>query len=397
MLDQMQALAAAKPEALFAVFEGPDKVGKTTLMNAVVDSLRSQNKTVVTQREPGGTEMGEELRTIIKANRSETVAPETDIMLQMAVRRQNVVNTIVPGLADGHIVISDRFTLSTYAFNVVPFAQSEAQNDPLQMVFLGLMQVAIEGLIFEPLTFIVDIPEAVRQARLAATPADEMYRYERYTPEQQAKVLQVYKKYSKAPNTVVIDGTLPLDEQVAKVLTAIEQAQASQAEQVAKAIEKLADYNEQMARLSDPDNKIDARYAQAEPVAEETPPTPEEAYERFLNTVMVPELYAQNDLHAGRMAKGRERLIAMLDKTFEIVGGRDVFFGDQNQQKELADRFRSMEYYASMRDDVDHNVTRSADELKAEAKARIEQNQADVLGLREASPEEVAEARQTAV
>lgn len=140
---QVRILSEANPEGVFGVFEGLDKAGKSELMKAVVARLNKDETPFVAQREPGGTPLAEEVREVLlKKNRTEIVTPETEIMLAMGYRRQNVVNTILPGMAAGKIVLSDRFTLSTYALNLMPYVSETPQAEPLYQLFIGLMHGA---------------------------------------------------------------------------------------------------------------------------------------------------------------------------------------------------------------------------------------------------------------
>lgn len=395
---QVRILSEANPEGVFGVFEGLDKAGKSELMKAVVARLNKDETPFVAQREPGGTPLAEEVREVLlKKNRTEIVTPETEIMLAMGYRRQNVVNTILPGMAAGKIVLSDRFTLSTYALNLMPYVSGTPQAEPLYQLFIGLMHGATNGLIFEPLTFMVVVPEELRQARMDADPDLDRMEDKYKDDAWRERVIKVYTQYAQAPNTVVIDGTLPLSEQVELVLEHLESQRVIQRETVAKAKAKLAEFEAEVERcekeaLDNPEEVPDDQVAEvpsSEPTPVEPPKSLEEKIDALVIQIVLTELYAKNDLFEERMAAGKVTARAMIEKTISLVG-EDHFFNPHHIQ-EFANRFQSMEYYAAMREDTQANLLKTNEQLQAEQNATNAQEQEDML--REASPDEVAEAR----
>lgn len=97
----------------FITFEGIDGAGKSTHIQPLAELLRSKGFNVVVTREPGGTPIGEKLREMIL---NEKMDPITELLLAFAARREHLVQVIEPALARGDVVISDRFTDSTYAY-----------------------------------------------------------------------------------------------------------------------------------------------------------------------------------------------------------------------------------------------------------------------------------------
>lgn len=100
----------------FIVLEGPDGAGKTTQLRLLADRLQLAGYQLVITREPGGTRLGEELREIILRPRQEGIVPEAELFLYLACRAQLVKEVIVPALAEGKIVLCDRFSDSTFAY-----------------------------------------------------------------------------------------------------------------------------------------------------------------------------------------------------------------------------------------------------------------------------------------
>ncbi|MEO7560621.1 MAG: dTMP kinase, partial [Nitrosospira sp.] len=99
----------------FITLEGIDGAGKSTHLDWLKNALRSKGKTVVVTREPGGTPLGETLRELLLDN-NETMHAETEALLMFAARREHLDKVILPALARGDWVISDRFTDASFAY-----------------------------------------------------------------------------------------------------------------------------------------------------------------------------------------------------------------------------------------------------------------------------------------
>ena len=106
------------PKGLFITFEGLDGSGKTTQLRRLADWLTSRNLSVVTLRQPGGTALGDRIRSIILDSRTDVghIAPLTEMALMFADRAQAIAEVIQPALNDGKIVLCDRYTDSTEAY-----------------------------------------------------------------------------------------------------------------------------------------------------------------------------------------------------------------------------------------------------------------------------------------
>lgn len=104
----------------FITFEGLDGSGKTTQLRRLAASLEAEGNTVVTLRQPGGTALGDRIRSILLDSRSENtlgqIAPATEMALMFADRAQAIHEVILPALAAGNIVLCDRFTDSSEAY-----------------------------------------------------------------------------------------------------------------------------------------------------------------------------------------------------------------------------------------------------------------------------------------
>jgi len=125
--------------SLFITFEGPDGSGKSTQARLLADALQQRGLSVLLTREPGGTELGDELREIILDPSSPPATPLAMTLLYSASRTQLVETVIRPALAEGRLVIADRYADSTIAY------QSCGLGVPLDTV-RALARIATGGL-----------------------------------------------------------------------------------------------------------------------------------------------------------------------------------------------------------------------------------------------------------
>src|ERR1700693_1189010 len=100
----------------FITFEGLDGCGKSTQMEKLAGVLRAQGMSVVVTREPGGTATGEKIRRLLLDTATSGLSPLAELALMFASRAQHIKEVIQPALAGGSIVLCDRFTDSTEAY-----------------------------------------------------------------------------------------------------------------------------------------------------------------------------------------------------------------------------------------------------------------------------------------
>ncbi|KTG16079.1 MULTISPECIES: dTMP kinase [unclassified Guyparkeria] len=204
----------AATNARFITLEGLEGAGKSTAMAFARDWFEARGESVVCTREPGGTPLAEELRGVLKAVRDEPVAPSTELLLMFAARAQHVERVIRPALAEGKVVICDRFTDSTRAY---------------QGAGRGLSMDVIEQLadVAHPdsnpgLTLWLDVPVALGLERAAAREAAD--RFEQETLDFFERVRGGFETLARRePERVQrIDATRPLAEVQAAVESALE-------------------------------------------------------------------------------------------------------------------------------------------------------------------------------
>src|ERR1044071_9567568 len=100
----------------FITFEGPEGSGKSTQLRMLGERLRSKGVDVLETQEPGGTAIGMQIRHILLDANNRDLCPTAELLLMFASRAQNVDQLILPALSAGHVVLCDRFTDSTLAY-----------------------------------------------------------------------------------------------------------------------------------------------------------------------------------------------------------------------------------------------------------------------------------------
>jgi dTMP kinase len=192
----------SKPPGRLISFEGSEGCGKSTQIARLAARLQKAKRDVVTVREPGGTEIGEQVRNIIVHNsRGDEMCPETELLLFAAARAQLVREVIAPALVRGAIVLSDRFLDSSTVY------QGIARNlgaDPVARI----NRFAV-GNVMPHLTIVIDVPIKVSLKRLRQRASDLPDRMERENVDFYEKVRAGFLLLAKQipDRVIVVDGT----------------------------------------------------------------------------------------------------------------------------------------------------------------------------------------------
>jgi dTMP kinase len=155
---------------VFITLEGPDGAGKSLQAATLAERLRASGRPVVLTREPGGTAIGERLREVLLGVSAPQRDPLTEAMLFSTARHQLVVEVIEPALADGAIVVCDRYVDSTTAY------QGHGGGAPLEQL-AALAAVATGGLLPDR-TVLLDVPVEIGLARRRVGEATGITRFE---------------------------------------------------------------------------------------------------------------------------------------------------------------------------------------------------------------------------
>ena len=188
-------------KGLFITLEGVDGAGKSSHLDWLADWFRQRGRLVRLTREPGGTSVGEHLRDIVL---HQSMHAETEALIMFAARREHIEQVIRPGLAAGEVVISDRFTDASFAYQCGGRGLSEARLEILEnWVHAGLQPY---------LTLLFDLPDAIAPRQLPAARIPD--RFEREQSSFHARVRAAYlRRAERFPQRIrVLDGGQPLQD-----------------------------------------------------------------------------------------------------------------------------------------------------------------------------------------
>lgn len=145
---------------LFITLEGPEGAGKSTNREYLAARLRAEGIDVVLTREPGGTPLAERIRDLLLAPSDESMAADTELLLVFAARAQHLAQVIRPALARGAIVLCDRFTDATYAY--------QGGGRGLSQERIAVLEDFVQGQLRPDLTLVFDLPVEIGLARASA-------------------------------------------------------------------------------------------------------------------------------------------------------------------------------------------------------------------------------------
>ncbi len=190
------------PQGILISFEGAEGSGKSTQIARLAKKLAKTKHKVLSVCEPGGTEIGEQVRNIIVHNSDgDEMCAETELLLFAAARAQLVRETIAPAMMDGFVVLSDRFMDSSTVYQGIG---RNLASDPVSMV----NRFAI-GNVMPSLTIVYDVPPTISKRRIRQRASDVPDRMERENIDFYKKIRQGYLMLAQSmpERIVVIDGT----------------------------------------------------------------------------------------------------------------------------------------------------------------------------------------------
>lgn len=188
----------------FITVEGTEGVGKSTNLVFIRDWLEARGHRVLVTREPGGTPLAEEIRTLLLSPRDETFTPTAELLMIFAARAQHLEQCVKPALAEGTWVLCDRFTDSTYAY--------QGGGRGFDQAAIAQLESLVQGELRPDLTLILDID--VKEGLTRASKRSAPDRFEGETLEFFERVRAVYRQLAeRAPHRyAVVDAGQPLEK-----------------------------------------------------------------------------------------------------------------------------------------------------------------------------------------
>lgn len=199
-MNVMQKLLTHK----FITIEGIEGVGKTTAMKVIRDYFIQQNQSFILTREPGGTELAEQIRKILLTPHVEEITSNTELLLMFACRAQHIANVIIPALEADKWVISDRFVDASYAY--------QGGGRKMDIKKIETLDEWIVGKLQPYLTILLDAPPEVGLTRAKNRGSHD--RIEQEEVDFFERVRDVYLKRAEkfSERFCVIDATQPVEK-----------------------------------------------------------------------------------------------------------------------------------------------------------------------------------------
>jgi dTMP kinase len=198
----------------FITVEGIEGAGKTTCMQVVTEVIEHQGINAIHTREPGGTDLGEDLRSLLLGHKHTGMSDDAELLMMFAARAEHIAQKIQPALDDGKWVLCDRFTDATYAY------QGYGRGIPLEKI-AGL-ENWVQGTLRPDLTLLMDLPVEVGMERAGKRSAPDRFESEAWDFFE--RIRQGYLSIAaEQPSRVkVIDASQDLPDVKAQVRVAIE-------------------------------------------------------------------------------------------------------------------------------------------------------------------------------
>ncbi len=188
----------------FLTIEGSEGVGKTTNINFIREYLERAGIPYLLTREPGGTPMAEELRTMLLSDREEPVSADCELLLMFAARAQHLQQVIRPALEQGTWVLCDRFTDATYAY------QGGGRGLPMDKI--AALETLVQGGLQPDLTLLLDVPVCVGMSRALDRSAPDRFEQEQLTFFEKVRDAYLQRAEENPARFRVIDAEKPLSE-----------------------------------------------------------------------------------------------------------------------------------------------------------------------------------------
>jgi dTMP kinase len=210
------------PRGLFITLEGLDGSGKTTQIKRLAAWMQKRGLEPVITRQPGGTATGDRIRALLLDSSSTPLAPMTEMALMFADRAQAIAEVIEPALASGQIVLCDRFTDSTEAYQGGGRELGSASVLEFHRIVCGNLQPDMTLLLLPSLESSLARARRRNERSVAKTGQDE----NRFEQEQEAFYSRVWNKYReiarREPRRVIlIEGNLTIDEAHEQIIEAV--------------------------------------------------------------------------------------------------------------------------------------------------------------------------------
>ena len=199
---------------LFISVEGIEGVGKSTVIEYIKQQLDKLQLAYALTREPGGTPIAEDVRTILLKHHEEVMSADTELLLMFAGRAQNIASIIRPALARGEWVLSDRFTDASFAY--------QGGGRGVEMQHIDELASWVQGDLIPDLVLLLDTDVEVGLARVQSRGAKDRIEQEGVEFFERARAVYLQRAHAEPKRYTVIDASRPAEEVCTVVWSKIE-------------------------------------------------------------------------------------------------------------------------------------------------------------------------------
>lgn len=188
-------------KGLFITVEGVEGAGKTTAVRFLETYFNTLQFKFILTREPGGTEIAEQIRRVLLSHHQENMAADTELLLMFASRAQHIAQVILPALENGCMVISDRFTDATYAY--------QGGGRGLDATRIAILEQWVQKDLQPDLTLLLDVPIEIGMSRIQSRGAKDRIEHEKLQFFHRVRDIYLQRAAQYPQRFKVIDATQP--------------------------------------------------------------------------------------------------------------------------------------------------------------------------------------------
>jgi len=197
--------------AKFITLEGSEGVGKTTNLEHIQKLLTEKNIDFIVTREPGGTELGEQLRELLLGHKHDGMADETELLMMFAARAEHLDKVIKPALNKGQWVLCDRFTDATYAY------QGGGRGIALERI--SILEDYVQGDLRPDLTLLLDAPIEVGRERAGKRSAPDRFEKEQVDFFNKVRDMYLHRAKQDPERMKIVNAAAELDDVKQQITT----------------------------------------------------------------------------------------------------------------------------------------------------------------------------------
>ena len=198
----------------FITVEGIEGAGKTTCLNLIEQRVRQRGHALLVTREPGGTALGEDLRTLLLGHRHEGMTDDTELLLMFAARAEHLQARILPALSAGSWVLCDRFTDATYAY--------QGYGRGIDLERIAILEQWVQGERRPDLTLLMDLPVEIGLERAGKRSTPDRFESEAFAFFERVRSGYLSLADAQPDRFRVIDAAQSLQQVSDQVVSAID-------------------------------------------------------------------------------------------------------------------------------------------------------------------------------